>query len=1207
MAPSRLAKATAAHVFLLVCICFSCAAHAAECLDSCAKDRRFSPFNGSKQNGVQQITIYVNQNARDNPHFDSEDLESAVNRWNQGCPGVDSLPGLVFEWDKPLPADFDSFPLRAIYFEFVPKPAPIDEGLAKPAAANPDELINTVRVFETCPPKDSTFGDYGLPCDKNRLIKWNHAGGIQALAHEIGHMMGIAHDGAGCKQKTIMAEVTPWNVANLKFHGDQCALADRMNDKDNLCTGSVVLGGSCDSCQYEVAGQITGVSEYQSMSVRGSFKAGGFTVTESVNTVGGSFAFSRRHPVGVEYTIEVDPPENISCQPVFGHVQSADVEVTISCLCTNQQGGFFHYGGGVYAPSTTDDACNPPPDNGIWLELFPFYRPDADFCTSIIGLCAPFGNDFWWWRAPRLPGDCREDRVCYYFRPCPDPGQYPVDQEGGCQVCFDSCTVNGSAFFGPPVVLDALPDVAEGTIEISGWAGGPRRLDGMVVLLDKEPITLDGWAQGLLRADACAWASLGEDCDVFSGFEGRLDTRSLANGVHELMIFAGGGDTDQPVPSIFTYDLNVNNDCTPSTPSVALGGLVAGATVSGTVGLVASASSADGIEQVRFFVDDVRRHTDWTAPYEFQWNTSSHPDGAHQVRAVAVGRCGGTASSPTVSVTVANANDLPQLAVETPTPFLQLSGVATVSGWAFDADGIASVSLRLGTQILPLASPVEWVDRSDVCSGSGGVDPRCPRVGWRTSFDTTLWPDGAYGFQVVVVDGRGASASRSMTLSIRNAPVAPPTVSTPASRSVVAGDDVAFSVVASGEGPLTYRWQYRSGTSWVSLFDGNRSGRVSGAATHRLELADVVASDQTSYRCLVANEGGTTASSAASLAVSEAIAAPTATAGLSQWVTEGETAHLTVSAQGVDPLAYRWQKWIGSWIDLADDWRVSGAATSVLTIADARSADGGSYRCRVSNAGGTTFSEAVDLTVDPLPVGTCQESSTTLCFQANRFAVTATVNGSAAVSMPFSQEGGFFWIFEPQTVEVVIKILDGTSANGYFWVFHGSLTDLAYTVTVTDTISGVAKTYLKAAGDFCGDADTAAFHGSTSAPLTAGHLVPLAPASAVGRSSTACASSSSLACLLNGKFGVEVLRSGAPQPGVAVTDLSASFGFVTATAPEVVVKVIDGTSVNGWYWLFFGSLTHQDFTVRVTDSATGEFRTYVSPGQFCGGADTAAF
>jgi hypothetical protein len=392
-----------------------------------------------------------------------------------------------------------------------------------------------------------------------------------------------------------------------------------------------------------------------------------------------------------------------------------------------------------------------------------------------------------------------------------------------------------------------------------------------------------------------------------------------------------------------------------------------------------------------------------------------------------------------------------------------------------------------------------------------------------------------------------------------------------------------------------------------SLFDGNRGGRVSGAATDRLELADVVVSDQTSYRCVVANEGGTTASSAASLTVNETIAPPTATAGLSQQVTEGETAYLSVAVQGVDPLAYQWQKWIGSWIDLADDGRTSGSKTEVLTIASTGAGDGGSYRCRVSNAGGTTFSEAVDLTVDPVPVGTCQESSTTLCFQANRFAVTATVNGSAAVSMPFSQEGGFFWIFEPQTVEVVVKILDGTSANGYFWVFHGSLTDLAYTVTVTDTISGVAKTYLKDAGHFCGDADTAAFHGSTSAPLTAGHLVPLAPATAVGRSSTACASSPSLACLLNGKFGVEVLRSGWPQPGVAVTGLSASFGFVTATAPEVVVKVIDGTSVNGWYWLFFGSLTHQDFTVRVTDSATGEFRTYVSPGQFCGGADTAAF
>jgi hypothetical protein len=891
-------------------------------------------------------------------------------------------------------------------------------------------------------------------------------------------------------------------------------------------------------------------------------------------------------PGGTSYSATVagfDGRSGVTCtlgNPA-GEIGAEKVAISIDCSCGGAEASFA--GASRAMAGSTD--CGLPP--GGFFDLVPEVQV-FDICQHVERLCPTL--DPWWWNiGPGTgPAPCQRQTVCVDGpRSCwtdPETGEVHCAET---LICKDKCVSQSQVVLaGPYVSLDGdLSQPLSGRVLLSGWASDQEGIQLLRLYLDGQPLALDDFRDDVFRPEACR--PISGDCAP-TGFQGELDTTAWPDGTHRLLVFAVDGRADFPVPTAYEVDLVFQNACSSTAPPTGALLLPAdGATVAGTVLVEAQAAAENGVERVRFYLDGARVATDWTPPYRWSWATTGVPDGSHTIHAEVLDTCGNVATTATRTVTVANANDPPQLAIETPTPLLQLSGVATVSGWAFDADAIASVSLRLGAQNLPLASPLEWVDRSDVCSGSGGVDPRCPLVGWRTSFDTTLWPDGAYGFQVVVVDGRGASASRSMTLSIRNAPLAPPTVSTPASRSVVAGDDVAFSVVASGEGPLTYRWQYRSGSSWLSLFDGNRGGRVSGAATHRLALADVVTSDQTSYRCLVANEGGTTASSAASLTVSEAIASPTATTGLSQWVTEGETAHLTVSAQGVDPLVYRWQKWIGSWIDLADGGRVSGAATSVLAIADARSADGGSYRCRVSNAGGTTFSEAVDLTVDPLPVGTCQESSTTLCFQANRFAVTATVNGGAAWSMPFSQEGGFFWMFEPQTVEVVIKILDGTSANGYFWVFHGSLTDLAYTVTVTDTISGATKTYLKDAGHFCGEADTAAFHGSTSAPLTAGHLVPLAPASAVGGSSTACASSSSLACLLNGKFGVEVLRSGWPQPGVAVTGLSASFGFVTATAPEVVVKVIDGTSVNGWYWLFFGSLTHQDFTVRVTDSATG--------------------
>lgn len=911
-------------------------------------------------------------------------------------------------------------------------------------------------------------------------------------------------------------------------------------------------------------------------------------------------------PQGSSFSVTFNSftPEGKTCTVSNGEgtMPHEGVVVQLSCSCP-EAAASSAMASRVSAASTS---CPEPPS-------FTDHIPEEellDLCQYVQELCPTLHP--WWWGVPG-PGTggapCQRETVCVDGPPsCWTDPATGDEYCGPTLVCTDKCMPQGQALLaGPFVALDGgLDQPLSGKVLLSGWASDQEGIQLLRLYLDGQPLALEGFRDDIFRPQACG--PIPGDCQPV-GFEGQLDTTAWPDGTHRLLVLAVDGRGDYPMPTAYEVDLTFDNACTSTaSPTGSLLLPADGAVVAGTVLVEAQAAAENGVERVRFYLDGSRVSTDWTSPYRWSWATTGVADGSHTLHAEVLDTCGNVTTTATRTVTVANANDPPELALETPTPLLRLSGVAPVSGWAVDTDGIESVSLRLGTQILPLASAVTWVDRSDVCSGSGVADPRCPRVGWQTSFDTTLWPDGDYTFQVVVLDGRGASAERSITLSIRNAPIAPPTVSTPASKTVVEGDDVSFAVSVSGEGPFAYRWQYRSGTSWLSLADGERSGRVSGTATPKLSIANVVTADQTSYRCVVENEGGATASSSASLTVHELVAPPTVTAGLDQRVTEGDNAYLQVSAQGVEPLTYQWQRWNGSWVDLTDDGRIGGTTTDMLVILGATSADAGQYRARVSNEGGTTDSSSIALSVDPVPVGTCQETSTTLCFQSNRFAVSATVNGGAAWALPFSQEGGFFWMFEPNTVEVAIKILDGTAANGYFWVFHGSLTDLAYTVTVTDTITGASKTYLKDDGHFCGEGDTTAFHGSTTAPSSwAGYLVPLAPSRVAAESGTPCASSGTLACLLNGKFGVEVLQNGSPQPGLAVTDLSASFGFVTATAPEVVVKVIDGSSVNGYYWLFFGSLTHQDFMVRVTDSATGEYRTYVSPGQFCGGADTTAF
>jgi hypothetical protein len=61
-------------------------------------------------------------------------------------------------------------------------------------------------------------------------------------------------------------------------------------------------------------------------------------------------------------------------------------------------------------------------------------------------------------------------------------------------------------------------------------------------------------------------------------------------------------------------------------------------------------------------------------------------------------------------------------------------------------------------------------------------------------------------------------------------------------------------------------------------------------------------------------------------------------------------------------------------------------------------------------------------------------------------------------------------------VEIVLKAVDGRAFNGFFWVFYGALSDVQYTITVTDTVTGAVKTYANAQGNLASVADTAAFH-----------------------------------------------------------------------------------------------------------------------------------
>jgi hypothetical protein len=76
-----------------------------------------------------------------------------------------------------------------------------------------------------------------------------------------------------------------------------------------------------------------------------------------------------------------------------------------------------------------------------------------------------------------------------------------------------------------------------------------------------------------------------------------------------------------------------------------------------------------------------------------------------------------------------------------------------------------------------------------------------------------------------------------------------------------------------------------------------------------------------------------------------------------------------------------------------------------------------------------------------------------------------------------TDNSGYFWFFDSTNPELLVKVIDGTPVNGHFWVFLGGLSDVDYTVTVTDrfSISNKTRTYTNARGIVGSRADTSAF------------------------------------------------------------------------------------------------------------------------------------
>jgi hypothetical protein len=113
--------------------------------------------------------------------------------------------------------------------------------------------------------------------------------------------------------------------------------------------------------------------------------------------------------------------------------------------------------------------------------------------------------------------------------------------------------------------------------------------------------------------------------------------------------------------------------------------------------------------------------------------------------------------------------------------------------------------------------------------------------------------------------------------------------------------------------------------------------------------------------------------------------------------------------------------------------------------------------------------------------GACTPNATTLCLNNGRFRVTATFATNAGQSgngmaVPETSDTGLFWFFSANNIEMILKVVNGCALNSRYWVFAGGLTNVAVTMTVTDTSNGTQRTYSNPQGvAFQPIQDTSAF------------------------------------------------------------------------------------------------------------------------------------